>query len=412
MRRVGFRYCFGLVAGCGLAVLLSLAPARGEESLPRVLILNSYHQGYGWSDGELRGVIKALHRQYPTLLPAIEYLDWRRFPLEEREPVLRRTLEQKYGPQGLDVIIALDDPALLFAYKYRQTLTPVPPIVFGGINHYTPETVAGQSDVTGVAEATDMTGTLDLALRLQPNLREMVVILDQSESALESRKALEAVMPHYAARLHFRFLDVWTEEELFKSVATLKSRTAAMVLNATKDAQGKIVADDVRFWQTLKERCSVPIYMISEPDRRFFSDSNLDADVWLGVGGSLLIGDVHGEAVGKIALRVLGGESASRIPVMTKSPTHLAVDYPQMERFSLPFSALPEGTEIFHRPVSLYQTYRVQITAAGSVIGLLLVTIVVLAGNTLRRRRAESALRQSNERFQLIGQATNDALWD
>ena len=103
--------------------------------MPRVLILNSYHQGYGWSDGELRGVIKALHRQHPTLLPAIEYLDWRRFPLAEREPVLLRALEQKYGPQGFDVIITLDDPALLFAYKYRQTLTPVPPVVFGGINH-------------------------------------------------------------------------------------------------------------------------------------------------------------------------------------------------------------------------------------------------------------------------------------
>jgi PAS domain S-box-containing protein len=411
-RREGIRRGFGLVAGCVLAALLSLASARAEERMPRVLILNSYHQGYGWSDGELRGVVKALHREHPTLLPAIEYLDWRRYPLAEREPVLLRTLEQKYGPQGLDVIIALDDPALLFAYKYRQTLTPAPPIVFGGINHYTPETLAGQTDVTGVAESTDMTGTLDLALRLQPNLREMVVILDQSESALESRKALEAVMPHYTARLHFRFLDVWTVEALLKSVATLKSDTAVMVLNATKDAEGKIVADDVRFWQILKERCAVPIYMISEPDRRFFSDSNLDADVWLGVGGSLLLGEVHGEAVGNIALQVLGGESASRIPVLTKSPTRLAVDYPQMVRFGLPFSALPEGTEVFHRPASLYQMYRVQIIAAGSVIGLLLVTVVVLAINTLRRRRAETALRHSNERFQLIGQATNDALWD
>jgi len=412
MRRADLWRGFGLAAGGVLAVLLGLAPARAEERMPRVLILNSYHQGYGWSDGELRGVIKALHRQHPTLLPAIEYLDWRRFPLAEREPVLLRALEQKYGPQGLDIIITLDDPALLFAYKYRQTLTPAPPIVFGGINNFTLKTMAGQTDVTGVAESTDMAGTLDLALRLQPTTREVVVILDQSESASESRKALEAVMPHYTARLHFRFLEVWTEDELLISVGKLKSGAVVMVLSATKDAQGKIVADDVRFWQTLKEQCAVPIYMISEPSRRFFSDSNLDADVWLGVGGSLLLGDVHGEAVGNIALRVLSGESVSRIPVMTKSPTRLAVDYQQMVRFGLPFAALPEGTEVFHRPVSLYETYRVQIIAAGSVIALLLVTVGVLAGNTLSRRRAETALRQSNERFQLIGQATNDALWD
>ena len=92
MRRAGYQRGFGLIAGCALAALLSLASARAEERMPRVLILNSYHQGYGWSDGELRGVIKALHRQHPTLLPAIEYLDWRRFPLAEREPVLLRAL--------------------------------------------------------------------------------------------------------------------------------------------------------------------------------------------------------------------------------------------------------------------------------------------------------------------------------
>ncbi len=79
---------------------------------------------------------------------------------------------------------------------------------------------------------------------------------------------------------------------------------------------------------------------------------------------------------------------------------------------NLPLSALPEGTEVLNRPVSYYQTYRLRIIGIGLVIGLLSTAVVVLVVNVLRRRRAESALYQSNERFQLIARATNDAVWD
>ena len=397
---------------CGLAASLSLACARAEERLPRVLILNSYHPGYGWSDGELRGVMSALHRELPTFLPLIEYLDARRFPLAEREPVLVRSLEQKLGGQNLDLVITLDDPALLFAFRNRKMFGPDVPIVFGGVNNYTPATLLGQTNVTGVAESTDVAGTLDLALRLQPDTREVVVIYDQNESALESRRVLEGVIPRYAPRLRFRFLTDWTGAELLDSVAQLKPGTMALVLSVTRDAQGRMLADDTHFWIALKERCTVPIYMVSQPRRAFFGDAGSEADTWLGVGGSLLSSDLHGEAIGAIALRVLGGERASHIPVLTKSPTLLAVDYEQMKRFGLPMAALPEGTEVFHRPVTFYQAYRLEIAGAGLLIVVLSGAVLVLTINILRRRRAEFALRQSNERFQLIARATNDALWD
>ncbi len=412
IQRAAFRGGFGLVAGCVLAVLLVLAPARAEEHAPRVLILNSYHPGYGWGDGELRGLLGALHRQRPLLLPSIEYLDWRRFPLPEREPELMRLLGQKYGGQPFDLVITLDDPALQFAFKFRRMFGAEAPIVFGGVNNYTPKTLRGQTDVTGVAESTDLAGTLDFALRLQPDTREVAVILDQNESALESRKALEAIIPHYASRLKFRFIDHWTEAELLQAVGALKPGTVAMILSANVDTTGKLLSDDFDFALRLKQACPVPAYMLSQPLRPLFNNSDWETDTWIGLGGSMLSSDLHGEAVGAIALRVLNGEMAGEIPVLTKSPTRLAVDYDQMKRFGLPLSALPPGTEIFHQPVSFYRVYRVQILAAGTMIGLLMATVLVLTGNILRRRRAEAALRQTNERFQLIARATNDALWD
>jgi PAS domain S-box-containing protein len=395
-----------------LAGLLALAPVRAEESMPRVLIVNSYHPGYGWSDGEMHGLLGALNRRYPRLVPNIEYLDWRRFAQPEREPQLLESMEKKSGGQPFDIIVTLDDPALNFVFKFRQKLGAATPVVFGGINHFTSERLRGQANVTGVAESTDVAGTLDLMLRLQPGTKEVVAIYDENESAWESRKALEDIVPRYTPRLKFRFVHNWSVAALLRSLGELKPGTVALLLSATKDAEGRLISDDIDFALELKECCPVPVYLIAQPVRPLFSNSNWEKDTWAGLGGSLLSSDLHGEAVGEIAVRILNGENADAIPVMTKSPTRLAVDYQQMQRFRLPLSALPEGTEVFHRPVSYFETHRAQIIGLGLVIGMLLVTVLVLSATIMRRRRAESALRQSNERFQLIARATNDAVWD
>ena len=207
-------------------------PDRAKPREPRVLILNSYHPGYGWSDGELRGLLNTLRVQHPRLLPSIEYMDWRRFPSPEREALLFKSLELKFGSQPFDLIITLDDPALLFAYKLRRQTGVKTPIVFGGINNYTPGTIRGEEQVTGVAESTDVAGTVDMALRLQPDTREVVVINDQNESAIESRRALEAAMPQYAPRLKFRFLADWSVDDLFRTLDGLKPGSIALVLSA------------------------------------------------------------------------------------------------------------------------------------------------------------------------------------
>ena len=411
-----------LAAGFLLLGMSGWAPARAVPSEevpylvkpgePRVLILNSYHPGYGWSDGELRGLLNMLRVQHPRLLPSIEYMDWRRFPSPEREALLFKSLALKFGAQPFDLIITLDDPALLFAYKLRRQTGAETPIVFGGINHYTPDTIRGEEQVTGVAESTDVAGTVEMALRLQPDTHEVVVINDRNESALESRRAVEAVMPQFASRLKFRFLDDWSVDTLFQAVGELKPGSVALVLSATLDNKGRLVADDPGFATALKQHCAVPLFMVTQPLRPLFGDSDWNKDTWFGLGGSILSSDRHGQAVGMIALRVLAGENAGSIPVLAKSPTRLAVDYVEMKRFDLPLSALPPGTDVFHQPVSFYRLYRPKILGVLAVVGLLSATVLVLSANIVRRKIAESALLQSNERFQLISRATNDALWD
>ncbi|MDD2902151.1 MAG: PAS domain S-box protein [Syntrophales bacterium] len=83
-----------------LVVLLLIfwaVPGLADANHPQVVILSSYHQGYDWSDKELAGLLDRLHQGYPTLDPAIEYLDAKRFPGPEQQERVKHYLIAKYA---------------------------------------------------------------------------------------------------------------------------------------------------------------------------------------------------------------------------------------------------------------------------------------------------------------------------
>ncbi len=373
-----------------LAALVGLVPPVIAQAPPDVLIINSYHPGYAWSDGEMRGLLKSLLRESPQLLPAIEYLDWKRQPTTEQERQFVEMLRLKYSSLKLRAVVTLDDKAFELALSQRDILGGAA-IVFGGVNYFDTR-IAGTgpyTNLTGAVESKDISRTLWMIQRLQPNVREIVGFHDNTESSLANRRALEEAITNTTPRLTCRFIENWSTEELFTALSQLKRHSVAVSLGSTRDREGVLLADDADYLRTVVERCSVPIYLISEPIVPLFSAGGWDSAIWAGVGGCLASSDLHGEVVGDLANRVLRGQKPESIPIVTNSPVRMAVDWRQMKRFNLPFSALPEGTEIFNQPESFYQVHKSRILLVLAALLALSVTVVILATNIILRRRAE-----------------------
>ena len=126
------------------------------------------------------------------------------------------------------------------------------------------------------------------------------------------------------------------------------------------------------------------------------------ADSWLGdgpVGGKVNSGYFQGRTAGELALRLLAGEPIEHLPVVKRMGDRYMFDYPALVRWHISESALPPGSLILNRPFSFYETYTTLIWATLLVLSCLTSAVLVLAANILRRRRAEEALRQSEERF-------------
>ncbi|MBF0507365.1 MAG: hypothetical protein HQK57_00355, partial [Deltaproteobacteria bacterium] len=111
-----------------------------------------------------------------------EYLDLARFPGEAYLRQLRDLLRHKYSTRAPDLIFVLLGPALDFTLKYRDELFPGTPIVFCSLEKRQIEGRHLGPNVTGVVSQLDSKGTLDLALQLQPEIKQVVVITGTNEN--------------------------------------------------------------------------------------------------------------------------------------------------------------------------------------------------------------------------------------
>lgn len=112
---------------------ISIASAEARiEVKKNVLILNSYHQGYKWTDDETQGAIAGLDPARNDFKVVIEYMGTKWAYAEPYFEQLRRTYKYKFHKIRFDMIIATDDDAFNFLKRNRNELFPNVPVVFCG----------------------------------------------------------------------------------------------------------------------------------------------------------------------------------------------------------------------------------------------------------------------------------------
>ncbi|WP_295388179.1 ATP-binding protein [uncultured Thiodictyon sp.] len=393
-----FSGIFGLVFGliCGLYCV----PVQGADTaLPEVdlaapatasvVILVSYHPGDAWSDDELAGLLDGLRGADPTGVPAVEYLDTKRFSDPDYLRFLKDTLAHKYRDRPVSLVVALDNPALDLLRTYPSALFPGVPVVFAGINGFRPEFLRERPATTGVAEVEDLAGTLELALRLHPRTRRVLVVDDDTATGRAMRRDLEAILPRFKNRVAVDFSPDVPFAELARQLAALPPDRLVLILSYVTDAAGRVFsrAESTRL---IAAASPVPVYGINA--------SRLGYGI---VGGLLLDARVHGAQAAALARRVLAGADPAAIPVASNR-SYPEFDDAQLRRFGIADSALPPHSRIVNRPVTFYSQHRGLVEGALAVLAILLAAVLVLALAVRRARRAESAMSASEARYRTL----------
>ncbi|NJK86291.1 MAG: hypothetical protein HC906_10285, partial [Bacteroidales bacterium] len=75
-----------------------------------VLLINSYHEGYGWTDELTEGIKNTLHNKNINLY--VEYLDTKRFHDSSYPKQFLKFIDQKYNDIEFNLLITTDNDAL------------------------------------------------------------------------------------------------------------------------------------------------------------------------------------------------------------------------------------------------------------------------------------------------------------
>lgn len=372
---------FGFLLEWILFFLLFPASVQANAQVRSILYINSYHNGYQWSDSEFDGIRSTFEQSRYKVDLQVEYMDTKKFKSDQVTAHLLSLYRKKFSTKRFDVIIVSDDDAFRFALDYRPELFPGVPLVFCGVNALTGDELRF-GNLTGVVESFDLTGTIDIVLKLHPEKKRMVVVGDTSTAGRAIKQQIMNLVSAYQGRLD---VDYWVQLNLVEvqnRVAQLSDDSflffipyCQMIGNSFYSAEEVMAAISVY--------SSVPIYTAWE----FLLGHGA-------VGGSLLSGYDHGRAAAKQALKILEGEDADSIPVQMAPAGSFIFDYNVMERLKIDKNMLPERATIINVPNPFYRLPRELFWTLIVSFLLLFLILIALILNMVARRKIELKIKE------------------
>jgi signal transduction histidine kinase len=301
--------------------------------------------------------------------------------LESQAETFRRT----YAGIKLDLVIAGNPEEFHFAELYRDKIFPGVPIIFTGVSARELEEEKVWPGVTGVTTPVGLRETIDLALHLHPDTKTVAVIANASKSAGYWFAVAHAELLHHQDQV--TEIDVLgpASGDLLERVAALPPHTVALFQIAPDSSRPAFGAFDLltAVAQRLPTYSAWPSLCLN----------------YGCVGGAYEDWPKERSLTAELAARVLLGERPDDIPVVHASDLQVRVDWRALQRWHIPESALPAGSQVLYREPTLWQRVWKYAIAGIAVIAVQFLLIFGLLRQRARRRKAEAALRESEKRF-------------
>jgi len=247
-----------------LGMYVAIAPAYAADEEARVLILNGidpYLPAYLGIDGAMRASLAKDEARRIVFFS--EALDGQRFSPEALEPEFLALLEKKYRAVHIDVVVAFSIPALEFFKRHGAHLWPGARLVFHGFpgEDIRPETLP--PNATAVEARPDVDGTIELAQRLQPDARRIVVIAGVSDLDRRAEQLARGALSKPAEHATVEFLSGLPLPELVARVAAEPASTIVIYLAQFRDRDGRPYTPR-EVLRAISDASVAPVYGVAE----------------------------------------------------------------------------------------------------------------------------------------------------
>jgi PAS domain S-box-containing protein len=329
-----------------------------------------------------------------------EYLETTLFSSSAAQSEIRDWYIHKYRNLKLDLVITVGPSPLRFVVHSRETSFRNIPVVFGGLSGVRPKDLKLEPQFTGVWDIVEPGKILEVALRLQPRAKHVVVVGGRDDFDLEVEALFRESLRSYESKLDITYLTNLAMPQLLEQLKHLPAKTIVLMTHIGLDAAGTHFIGASQADPLVLEAANAPVFGMS------------DVDMGHGeVGGYLDSFAMQGKVMGEMATQILKGRTPQNIPVVRGADVYM-FDWQALKRWGLDEKNLPEGSIILNRQPAAWELYKWYIIAG---IVLILVEAVLIFGllwQRTRRRRAEAELGISSEQLRLAVATGRSAGWE
>ena len=358
------------------------AQPEAQEEQKRVLVLHASRR-----DAQFTVTVES---RLPALLESnlsegldyySEFIDQSRFQRPDYQNAFRDFLRRKYQGQHLDIVVATGNATIQFLAGSRDVLFPNTPVVF-----YTNMPIKERmGNSTGIVNLFRLGRSIDLALTLQPDLRQLFVVTGSAPADRRMEQQARADFARFKGRLDITYLAGLATSELDARLQALPPHSAVFYGLVSEDGRGEKF-QTTEYLTRLTALANAPTYS--------WADISTETGI---VGGHQRNQLAQTNTLTDLTLRVLRGEPADAIPISTVDTDVIQVDWRQLRRWGISEARVPRDTRVLFKEPSVWDRYKVYIFGAGTVLLAQTFLIAGLLVQRRRRRQAEERVRASEE---------------
>lgn len=363
-----------------------------EEPAGRVLFISSYSYAWDTVQSQIEGLRDGIGS---NVVLDYEFMDTKRVNDEEALRLFHDGLKYRLEHvEPYDVVILGDDAALLFAMEYQEELFDGIPLIFEGVNDDSLVATALENQyITGVIEKLSLEKNIELGLAVNPGAKRVVAVLDGTITGEAERERFYSYADKFPDLI---FSEINSSElptsRLRQAMRSVSQDSILIYVVMAEDASGKQYTNQEAL-ELLSSLAKVPVLRMVEG----------------GIGTGVLGGNVvsmyeSGRIAALMAMDIIGGADISEMDAVLDSPNVYWVDAQVMERFNIARSVLPEGATIYNESTSFFQRYRAVLIPGIVVLVVLMVVILGVVVDNLRRRKLLDQLESARKTIETASQ--------
>ncbi|RXK08680.1 ATP-binding protein [Halarcobacter ebronensis] len=348
-----------------------------------ILIINSYHKGYEFSDKIIAGIEKVLYPKTDIDINTL-YMDSKRVTSQEYYDSLKKLYRVQLKNRKYDLVMAIDRFAYDFVLDIYKDFFNNKPILAVGIENFSYEKAKRfgvENRVSALLERRDLQGNVDIIRTIFPSMKKLYIINDKSLNALHTEPLIDELIQSFNGSFELSYLKEDNLENLIKRFSKRDETTAALFIRFYKNSNGELNKNQAI--SNFIKNAKIPIFVT---DSIFIKKG--------ATGGKIIDLFKFGEKSGKMALDILEGEPHK---IVVSDDLQYVFDSTKLSEFTLPVDALKVPYTLVNKRVTFYDKHRGFINFVFTISPFLVFLILGLVHNIYMRKRIEKDLRKRIE---------------